>query len=157
MKRMLMFVLAGLLLGACGSPKRNSIEVSNYWARSGMKDGNGAAYMLITNGTTQADILIDVSSDAATAVEIHLSKMGTDGVMQMIHQQSVAIGSGAELELKPGSYHIMLIGLKQDLNVGDHITLTLHFKYHADITLTVPVQDTADMGGSGLDGHEPMP
>ena len=63
----------------------------------------------------------------------------------------------AELELKPGSYHIMLIGLKQDLNVGDHVTLTLHFKYHADITLTVPVQDTADMGGSGLDGHEPMP
>ena len=158
MKRRLMFVLAGtLLLSACSAPKSNSIEVSNYWARSGMKDGNGAAYMLLTNDTGQADQLIGASSDTATAVEIHLSKMGTDGVMQMIHQQSVAIGSGAELELMPGSYHIMLIGLKQDLNVGDHITLTLHFKYHADITLTVPVQDTADMGGSGLDGHEPMP
>jgi len=158
MKRRLMFVLAGtLLLSACGAPKSNSIEVSNYWVRSALSGGNSAAYMLLTNDTGQADQLIGASSDAATAVEIHLSQMSTDGVMQMIHQQSVAIGSGAELELKPGSYHMMLIGLKQDLNVGDHITLTIHFNNHADITLTVPVQDTADMDGSGPDGHEPMP
>ncbi|MDO8752964.1 MAG: hypothetical protein Q7J80_03635 [Anaerolineales bacterium] len=62
MKRMLMFILAGLLLGACVAPKSNSIEVSNYWARTGMKDGNGAAYMLITNGARQADELIGISS-----------------------------------------------------------------------------------------------
>lgn len=156
MKRRLMFVLAGtLLLSACSAPKSNSIEVSNYWARSGMKDGNGAAYMLLTNDTGQADQLIGASSDAATAVEIHLSQMGPDGVMQMMRQEAVGIPAGKMLELKPGSYHIMLIGLKQDLNMGDHITLTLHFKNHADITLTVPVQDTADMGGSGMDGHMP--
>ncbi len=45
------------------------------------------------------------------------------------------------------------IGLKQDLNVGDNITLTLHFKNYEDITLTVPVQDAADMGAPGMDGH----
>lgn len=153
MKRIFLFVLAGMLLSACGAPKSNSIEASNYWARSGIKEGNGAAYMLITNGTTQDDELIGVSSDAAGVVEIHLSQAGADGVMQMSQQESVAVGSGAELELKPGSYHVMLIGLKQDLNVGDHITLTLHFKNYEDITLIVPVRDTADMGGSGMDGH----
>ncbi|MDO8753624.1 MAG: copper chaperone PCu(A)C [Anaerolineales bacterium] len=153
MKRMLMFILAGLLSGACVAPKSNSIEVSNYWARSGMKDGNGAAYMLITNGARQADELIGISSDAATAVEIHLSQMSVDGLMQMSQQKSVVIDSGAQLELKPGSYHVMLIGLKQDLNVGDSITLILHFRNYEDITLSVPVQDAADMGGSGMDGH----
>jgi len=158
MKRRLMFVLAGtLLVSACSAPKSDSIKASNYWVRSALRGGNSAAYMLLTNDTGQDGQLIGASSDKAAAVEIHLSQMSTDGVMQMIHQQSVAIGSGAELELKPGSYHIMLIGLKQDLNTGDHITLTLHFNSHTDITLTAPVQDTADMGGSGLDGHEPMP
>ncbi len=158
MKRKLIFVLAGtLLLSACGAHKSDSIKASNYWVRSALRGGNGAAYMLLTNDTGQADQLIGASSDTATAVEIHFSQMEPDGVMQMIHQQSVAIDSGAELELKPGSYNAMLIGLKQDLNVGDHITLTLHFNSHTDITLTAPAQDTADMDGSGLDGHEPMP
>ncbi len=58
------------------------------------------------------------------------------------------------MELKPGGYHVMLIGLKQELKAGDEISLTLHFKNHADLTLTVPVNDAAQMGGSGMDGHQ---
>ena len=46
----------------------------------------------------------------------------------------------------------MLIGLKQDLNVGDEITITLHFQNSEDVTLTVPVKDAAEMGGSGMEG-----
>lgn len=158
MKKTFMFVLAGmLLLSACGAPKSGAMEAVDYWARSGLKDGNSAAYMLFANGTAQDDELIGASSDVARAVEIHLSQMGADGVMQMIQQESIAIASGGELELKPGSYHVMIIGLTQDLNVGDSISLTLHFKNHADITLTVPVKEAADMGGSGMDGQNPMP
>jgi copper(I)-binding protein len=59
--------------------------------------------------------------------------------MEMIKQESIPLLAGSELELKPGSYHIMLFGLKQELKVGDQIALTLHFKHHEDITLTVPV------------------
>lgn len=154
MKKIFVFVLAGiLLLSACGAPKSDAIEAGNYWARSGLKDGNSAAYLLLTNGTTQDDELIGVSSDVAVAAEIHLSQMGADGIMQMIPQESVALPADGELELKPGSYHIMLIGLVKDLNVGDEITLTLHFQNHEDIILIIPVQDAANMGGSGMDGH----
>jgi len=112
---------------------------------------------MLSNGTAQDDALIGASSDVAAAVEVHLSKMGDDGTMQMIPQESVALPAGGELELKPGSYHIMIIGLVKDLNVGDEITLTLHFENHEDITLTVPVKEAADMGGSGMDGHNTMP
>ena len=158
MRRFFMLVLVGmLLLSACGAPKSNTLEAANFWARSGLKDGNSAAYMMLSNGTAQDDALIGASSDVATAVEVHLSKMGDDGTMQMIPQESVALPAGGELELKPGSYHIMIIGLVKDLNVGDEITLTLHFENHEDITLTVPVKEAADMGGSGMDGHNSMP
>lgn len=156
MKKIIVFVLAGmLLLSACGAPKSDAIEASGYWARSGLKDGNSAAYMLLVNGTGQNDELIGASSDVAAAVEIHLSQMGADGTMQMIPQESIALPADGELELKPGSYHVMIIGLKEDLNVGDEITLTLHFQNHEDITLTIPVMDAADMGGSGMDGQMP--
>jgi periplasmic copper chaperone A len=158
MKKFLMFVLAGmLLLAACGAPMSDAVEAKDAWARTGMQGGTSAAYMMLSNGTPQDVALVGASSDAASAVEVHLSSMGADGVMKMEQQSSVSIPSKKMLELKPGSYHVMLIGLKQDLNVGDSITVTLHFDGYDDVTLTVPVQDAANMGGSGMDGHNNMP
>jgi hypothetical protein len=155
MKRIVILILAGMmLLSACGA-EGTDIEAHDYWARAALKDGNGAAYLLLHNHTGTDDELMGVSSDVATAAEIHLSQMKADGTMEMIKQESIALPADGEVELKPGSYHIMLIGLKQDLKAGDEITLTLHFLHHEDITLTVPVLDAADMGGSGMDGHMP--
>ena len=158
MKRILMLVLAGtLLLSACGAigTEGTDIEAHDYWARAALKDGNGAAYMILHNHSTEDDELVGVSTDVATAAEIHLSQMKADGTMEMIQQESIALPVDADVELKPGSYHVMLIGLKQDLKAGDEITLTLHFKNHEDITLTIPVLEAENMGGSGMDGHMP--
>lgn len=157
-KLLLILVLAGtLFLSACGgsSKKGLGLEVHDAWARSAMKDGNGAAYMLLHNHSTSDDALVGVSSDVAEAVEIHLSQIKADGTMEMVKQESISLPADGEVEFKPGSYHVMLIGLKQDLKKGDEITLTLHFKNHEDITLTVPVLEASDMGGSGMDGHMP--
>lgn len=152
MKRVFGILLAGMfLLSACG-PKGEGVQAEGYWMRSGMKDGNSAGYMMLTNFTDRDVALIGASSDVAAAVEIHLSSMGADGTMQMAQQESVAIPAGEALELKPGSYHIMFIGLTKDLVVGDEITLTLHFDGYDDLILTVPVKDAADMGGSGMEG-----
>lgn len=161
MRKIFVFVLAGiLLLSACGTADMGhendeGVEAHDYWARSALKDGNSAAYMLLHNHSTEEDALVGASSDAASIVELHLSQMSADGVMQMIQQESIPLPADGELELKPGSYHIMFIGLKQDLNVGDEITLTLHFQHHEDITLTVPVMEAESMGG-GMDGQMHM-
>ena len=158
MKKILICVLAGtLLLSACGAAGKQGtdIEANDYWARSAMKDGNGAAYMLLHNYSANDDAVIGASSDVAAATEIHLSQITADGTMEMIKQESIALPADGEVEFKPGSYHAMLIGLKQDLKAGDEITLTLHFKNHEDITLTVPVLEASNMGGSGMDGHMP--
>lgn len=157
-KNVLLIMLAGmLLLSACGGGMKNAsgkLEANNYWARAAMKDGNSAAYMMLSNGLAQDVEIVGASSDVANAVEVHLSTM-ENGVMKMQKQESVLLPAGQMLELKPGSYHVMLIGLKRELKVGEEITVTLHFKNHDDITLTVPVKDAADMGGSGMDGHAP--
>jgi hypothetical protein len=155
MNKGLMFALAGIcLLSACAVSPSGSMEAMDAWARAGIAGGNSAAYMTLVNGTGQDDELTGVSSEAAFAVEIHLSQMGADGVMNMIPQEAVAIPSGETLELKPGGYHVMIIGLKQDLNAGGVITLTLHFKNFGDMFLDIPVKDAAEMGGSGTDGHK---
>jgi copper(I)-binding protein len=153
----ILFLMGILLLSACGitGTEGTDIEAHDYWARSAMKGGNGAAYLLLHNHTEADDKLTGVSSDIATAAEIHLSQVKVDGTMEMTKQESIPLPIDAEVELKPGSYHIMLIGLKKDLKAGNEIALILHFKNHEDITLTVPVLDATNMGGSGMDGHMP--
>lgn len=161
MKKIFAFVLAGaLLLSACGGGMSDGehedgegVEAHDYWARAAMAGGNSAAYMLLHNHGAEADALISASSDVAEAVELHLSQMNADGTMEMIQQEKIDLPADGEVELKPGSYHVMLIGLKQDLIAGSEITITLIFEHAGEIVLTVPVNDATEMGGSGMDGH----
>ena len=171
MKKIFAFILAGaLLLSACGGGMAGGdehmdgegVEAHDYWVRAAMAGGNSAAYMLLHNHGTEDDALISASSDVADAVELHLSQMKADGTMEMIQQEKIALPADGEVELKPGSYHVMLIGLKQDLMAGSEITITLTFEHAGEITLTVPVKDAADMGGEsmnmgGMDMATPTP
>jgi len=120
MKKMFFaLILTSLLLTACGAAMPSEVSAMDFWARSGMKDGNSAAYMILQNGTDADDELIGASSDVAQAVELHLSQMKADGTMEMIQQQLISVPAGKAVELKPGSYHVMLIGLTRDLKTGD--------------------------------------
>jgi len=143
MKRILMTVIFGaLLLSACSA---GDIEVHEPWARAALQGENSAVYLMLHNHSNQADELIGVSSEVAEAVEVHLSQMGANGEMQMSPQTSVPLAAGEEVMFQPGGYHIMLVGIKQDLKVGEHFRVVLHFKTHADITVDVAVQEMEGM------------
>jgi len=149
MKRVFVFLMAGIfLLSACDIA--TGIEVSNAWMRPATKDGNGAVYFVLQNHSADAHELTGVSSDIAQAVEMHESKMEGD-VMQMHQVMSVPIKGKAGIEFAPGGYHVMLIGLKQDVKLGDQTQVTLHFADHEDMTISVPVQENE--GDSPMQSH----
>jgi periplasmic copper chaperone A len=127
-----------LLLGAC-SPV-NGIQIRDAWMRPAAQGANGAVYFVIQNSTSKVDEIIQVSSEIAEAVEMHESKMNGD-VMQMNQRQSVPLGVNEKVTFEPGGLHIMLVGLREDLKNGDKIAITLHFKNHEDIQISVPVTD----------------
>ena len=150
MKKFLMFALVGpFLLSACGEGE--VIEVHDPWARPAMTGENSAVYLLLHNHTAEDDELVSVSSDVATSVELHESKMvdGTD-LMEMTPVASVPLPSDAEVEFKPGGLHIMLVGLTRDLKVGDQFDVTLTFKSGLTLKVTVPVMESMD--NSHMDG-----
>lgn len=155
MKKLLMFVVAGiLLLSGCG-PKSTDIEIHEPWARTALKNENTAIYLIVHNHSESGDEITGVSTDVAEIAEIHKTEEDANGMMQMNLQSSVPLSADAEISFQPGGLHIMLTGLTQDLKVGDTLTLTLYFKTHADMVLSIPVLDAAgpDMDHSSMDMH----
>lgn len=149
-------VVIALLVAAC-SGGSGGIKTSNAWARtSPMVAGAEAAYMLIENTGSAADVLLGGSSDIAKAVEVHETVvmeaspapaasdggMGTGG--SMVGMQKVdrlEIPAGGSVELKPGSYHFMLIGLTRELTAGEKIDITLKFEKAGDVKVTAEVRE----------------
>ncbi len=122
--------------------KAGDIEIIDPWARSAaMEGGNSAIYMMLKNTSATADRLVGVTGDAADAIEVHETTMD-NGVMQMHPVEGgLEVPANGSVALKPGSYHIMLIGLAKALKAGDTITVSLNFESGASVDLAVPVMD----------------
>jgi len=153
----------GLLITACSRGSDADIQISDPWVRAaammpsqdadlqldvtqmgedGMAKGSGAnsaAFMLIENRGSQADRLLAAESEVAEAIEIHLSQMDGD-VMVMRQLDGLAIPARQKVELKPGSYHIMLIGIRHDLKPGDIVEFTLRFERAPTETIQAEVR-----------------
>ena len=104
----------------------NGIAIRDPWARQGTNGDNSAAYLVISNAST-SDTLLSATGDVATSVELH-TVVNENGMMQMIPAEGgVPLDANGMQTLKPGSFHIMLIGLRKDLKSGDSFPLTLTF------------------------------
>jgi hypothetical protein len=140
--RILLSILAiALLVGGCAAPSGEGLDVRDAWTRPAAQGGNGAVYFVIENHSSETQEMIGVEADIAEAVEMHQSQMSGD-VMEMHQMESVSVEPGAKLNFEPGGLHVMLIGLKKELRLGEEIELTLHFANDREIQVIVPVQDT---------------
>jgi periplasmic copper chaperone A len=120
-----------------GEPVATLGEIAVYdaWARGGLSDVTGA-FMQIRNTGASAERLVGASSTVAATVEVHETSMA-DGIMSMREVEFVEIAPGGIAELKPGGYHIMLIGISEALKSGETIIITLQFENAG--ALDVPV------------------
>ncbi len=123
------------------SAEDNGISIEKAWARPALQGNPSAVYFRIDNNQKETDKLISVTSQVAEFNEIHLSSM-VDGTMKMMEQEFVEIEPNQVLEFKPKSYHIMLINLKQDLNVGDQFEISLTFEKSGVKNIVVEVKET---------------
>ena len=114
--------------------------ISNSWMRPGVANRNSAAFAKITNNTDIADTLFAVSSDLAKVVEIHETFSKENDMKGMRHIDFIVIPGNSIVELEPGGFHIMLIGLNKDLKKGDGGMITFNFKNTGDVDLSIKVK-----------------
>jgi copper(I)-binding protein len=112
-----------------------------------------AGYAKITNTGKEADRLIGASLKTAEKAELHATVI-EDGVAKMRPQpDGIPIGPGATVELKPGSFHIMFLGLKSSPEPDQFVDGSLTFEKAG----TVPIEFYVEpLPGGGESGGEHM-
>ena len=86
---------------------------------------------------------MDMGSDTTMGMDMGSDDTMPSGEMTMREVEFVELPAGTTVELKPGGYHIMLIGLKAPLELGSTIQITLVFENAGEITVDVPVLEEA--------------
>jgi periplasmic copper chaperone A len=119
--------------------RAGAITIGHPYARAtaaGQPTGGG--FMKLINGGGN-DKLLSVSADVSKSVELHEMKMEGD-VMKMRQVEGIELLAGKTVELKPGGYHVMFIGLKAPLKVGDSFPVKLKFEKAGEVTVDVKVE-----------------
>ena len=116
-----------------------NVTISDSWVRPTVAGQKATgAFMKIT--AKENSKLLSVSSPIAGVAEVHEMKMEKD-VMKMAAIASLDLPAGKAVELKPGSYHIMLMDLKSPVEKGAKLPLTMKFqdakggKFQVDLLL----------------------
>lgn len=141
MRRLALIPVLVLVAASCSSS--SELEIEDAWARNsaGMADA-GAVYMTITGGE-EADRLTSASidSDVAAMAQVHETAMDDDGLMSMQEVPQIDIPADGEVNLEPGSFHIMIMPLADPLAAGDEFTITLNFEKAGAVEVSVEVRE----------------
>ena len=122
----LVSTLAAALASAPAWAQSAAVQVEGAWARASVQGQKGTgAFMRLT--AKDGARLVRAESPAAGVAEVHEMKMDGD-VMKMRAMPALDLPAGKTVELKPGSYHIMLLDLKQPVAQGSTVPLTLVFE-----------------------------
>ena len=139
--------------------KVGDLEIAHPWSRATPEGAKVAAgYMTIKNHGPTADRLVSATVEIAGTAEIHEMSVDGNGVMTMRPLgDGVEIPAGGEVELKPGSYHMMFMDLQKPAQEGVKFSGTLTFEKAGEVTVEYAVDK---MGGASkaapgkTDGHD---
>lgn len=127
-------LLALAFVAAIAAPSRaeefraGDIVVEQPWVRATPPNAPVAGGFLVArNAGAEADRLVGGTAEFASRVEIH--EMAMDGEVMKMRRlpDGLELAPGSEVTLKPGSYHVMFIGLTRPLAEGETVRGTLTF------------------------------
>jgi periplasmic copper chaperone A len=118
MRNLLTLLIANLCLAM---PALAEVIVNDPWVRAPVAgQPTAGAYMHLTSSRNAT--VTGVSSPAARTVEIHEMSMD-GGMMKMRAVNRLDLPAGKSVELKPGSFHVMLFDLVKPLHAGDVVPI----------------------------------
>lgn len=140
-KAIVLILITTFTMGSVFGQNQNKlIEITDQNVRASLPGQSvSSAYLTIENKSSTPDRLISVSFTGAKEVQIHEMKM--DGNNMMMRQlPSLEIPAKGKAELKPGGNHLMLMSLKEPIQNGQTIKMTLQFESAGKVEVDFPVR-----------------
>lgn len=107
-------------------------------------------YMTVTNNGTVADRLVGGSATIAKRVELHEMAVENDIMRMRPLPDGVEIPAGKTVTFKPGSYHIMFMGIAEPFKEGSRNVITLKFEKAGDIEVEFAVEGMNASAPTGM-------
>ena len=153
MKQMKHLIAAALTTLCAISAFAQNVTVTDAWARATVQGQKATgAFMKIT--AKDSAKLVGVSSPVAAVVEIHEMKMDKDVMKMAALPNGLDLPAGKAVELKPGSYHVMLMDLKAPLVKDSTIPLTLTVQDAKGVKSTVELKLLVGMQPPAMPSHD---
>jgi copper(I)-binding protein len=119
----------------------DKVKIVEPWMRVGAKGQATALFFKIENNSDKADTLYQVDFKEAGKVQIHETYDAGNDMMGMREVGKIIIPAKSTFELKPGSYHVMLMKLKQDITKGFVGEFTLYFRQAGKLTIKAKAKE----------------
>ncbi|MGH8283586.1 MAG: copper chaperone PCu(A)C [Gammaproteobacteria bacterium] len=103
-----------------------NVSVTGAWLRLLPGDLPLAGYARVVNTGKHAVVLEGASSPEFSSVQMHRS-VTRSGMDTMVPVGPMRIGPGKNIDFAPGGYHLMLMGRKHPLHIGEQVPITLEF------------------------------
>lgn len=156
MKAMLLICLVAFVPAAaqaCGEVALGELTVTDAWSRATIGAGRpGIFYVEIRNAGARDDALLGLSTPAASMPMLHETVV-KDGLATMPHAAAVPIPAGGVVQLAPGGFHGMLMGLTAPLTEGGSFPVTLTFREAGEVTVETQVQSIRSMAAECVGGR----
>ena len=114
-----------------------------------------AGYMGISNAGDQPDRLIGVETPVAKSAMLHKTEVNAEGVASMTHVEGIDIPANDTVVLESGGYHIMLMGLTQELTEGQMVPGVLIFEQAGRVEMEFAIDPPGGVDHSTMD-HSAM-
>lgn len=105
-------------------------------------------YGIIKNNTDNDLVITGVRSPVYDEVQIHSMEYSNSGTAKMIHQKTLLIPARKEVALESGGLHLMLMGQRRDIEVGQDIKMIVKDKQETRYMFDLTVIDPRDNHGS---------
>lgn len=140
--------VATLVTSSCTSPAQHvdepmaaTVTISDQWASSA-EMGMAAVFGTFTNTGHHEARIVSGSSPVAGRVEVHEVVTDATGTRTMRPKAGgMVVPADGSHDLVPGGDHLMLMDLKEPLQPGADVTLTVVFEDGSTLPVTAQVRD----------------
>lgn len=134
MKKIIALIVLSVALLSAGT-----VKITDGYVKKAQKSFNSAMFITIKNSGNRDITIVKVMSGVSKSVQLHTMKMVKD-IMKMKKIDNIVVKANSTLNFKVSGYHIMLIGLKKNLDTGNDVKATLILKDGKKINFSVKVK-----------------